>query len=213
MSLDQIQADLGSLARTIPARSTATDFAYGDRGEVLALVSAQLESLQVYCWNCLTVAGIPSCHSRYRDAACSSPSYDPDSVALTMLDAYGLSGTIQYSYIDPATAKAATVSLLPQGAQSVPFCSAFQNPSQVPHSRRSYFDTYPSMLTAVKRAEVDCKSRRELPAAAAHSPLLIRLGEARRLGRKLEHGPQATGDADADLDSRVRLSPLEAHPK
>ena len=52
VSANQIQADLGCLAATVPARASPVDFAYGEPGEALAIAAAGLESLQAFCLNC-----------------------------------------------------------------------------------------------------------------------------------------------------------------
>ena len=139
---------------------------------MLSLVSQGLESLENFCWNC----GTESCNARTKDSSCANPSFEPISATMSLLDAYGLSGTVQYSYIDPATGKGVAVSLLSQNASFVPFCSAFQ--SEYYHSRDIYFESYPALLTQIKSAEVDCASRRWLPGTVPHVLRPIQQSEA-----------------------------------
>ena len=160
ISPSQVQIDLACLAGTIPPRNTATDYSYGDKNEMLSNAAAGLESLQSYCWNC----GPHGCHSRYTSDACSNPSFEPASAAISLLDTYGLSGTMLYSYVNPVTGKADSISLLPHDMYNVPFCTAFRYDTQYFSQGTSiYFDTYPKILTSLKESEIDCGSRRILP--------------------------------------------------
>ena len=153
MSPDQLQIDLGSLASTVPLRSAKTDFAYGDPYELLALASSQLSALQSYCYNC---NGRNVCDSRFKDAACSR--FEPVSSSMSLLDAYGFSGTAQHNRISPKTGKVESINLL--DSRRMKYCSVFASDD---HNLSSYFHTYPSFLTVIKDAETSCETRRELP--------------------------------------------------
>jgi hypothetical protein len=157
VSPDQLQIDFQCLASTVPSRSAKTDFAYGDPYELLALASSQLRALMNYCWNC-NGRPWPQCNARYKDKACYS--FVPLSSSLSMLDAYGLSGTAFYEQFNPVTGKVETISLLDGGADQLQYCSLF---SHHDHSINSYFETFPSFLTAIKDAESTCGMPRQLP--------------------------------------------------
>ena len=155
MDNNQIQSDLSSLASSVPQRSAATDFAYGDRFELLASSSQQLESLENMCWG------------QYPSDLCFNgwqATFEPVSWGMYMMNSYGLSGGLYVSYIDKSSGKPQFANVVESESGSVNFCSAFSNfPSQGYQSQPSiYLDTYPWMLIAMQDAAVDCESRRSL---------------------------------------------------
>ena len=173
MDNNQIQEDLSSLASLVPQRSAESDFAYGDRFELLASSSQQLESLENMCWE-----SYPSdlCFDDWQ------ATFEPVSWGMYMMNSYGLSGSLLVSYIDKSSGKLSSANVVESG--SVNFCSAFSNfqtkfPPQDYYLQPSiYFDTYPWMLIAIQDAAVDCDSRRSL--SKFQSAHLMRQQESER---------------------------------
>ena len=97
----RLQGSLRALASTIPPRSALTDYHYGDPFELLSLENAGVEALQAYCWNCQA----RGCFPRMRSEVCTDPFFEPLSAALVLLDSYGMAGSVQYTFIDPATGR------------------------------------------------------------------------------------------------------------
>ncbi len=201
----RLQGSLRVLASTIPPRSALTDYHYGDPFELLSLANAGLEALQGCCWNCQA----RGCFPRMRSDAGTDPFFEPLSAALVLLDSYGMAGSVQYTFIDPATGKAKSQSLLGGGAESVAFCSTMPRRSADSHTATSYQALYASWLAAIKGAETECES--PAPASAALLNASQRRGEyLRRVSSEARRG---RGHRDPG-SARVRFaSPKVSYPR
>jgi hypothetical protein len=151
VSAAQVQTYTRAVAGTLPDRSALTDFTYGDPREALSAASMVLGQLNSYCWNCNSL----NCYGRVDNAACNQPGYfTPIVSGLALLDAYGVAGDITVSYINEATGKIKTQSVLSSGA-GISFCSFFSRPATY-SALSPYASSYPAWNVAMKRAEMSC---------------------------------------------------------
>ena len=155
VDVNQIQIDLYSLARTIPQKNTKTDFDYGDKFEILALTSLQLESLKSVCHENFD----PKCYS----SDFGLGSFNPISWSWVFLQSYGLAGYVSVSYVDQNTGKSKQKEILGSDDGRLKFCGAF--------SADISADTYVGSLTTLQDATADRESRRILDSDHQHKLL------------------------------------------
>jgi hypothetical protein len=201
ISAEQLQGGLYVLSKSVPDRNAASDYFYGDAYELLALVSAQRDVLQSYCYNC----NGPGCFPRMDSDICTNPSFEPKSAFLLMMDSYGLAGVVQHSLMDPNTGKFTTDSLLGDSDGGVSFCSAMPHSTGFYHNTYSYFGNFPDWLAAIKDAETGCDSHRQLSATRRTSERGQGGGlTGRPLGKSLSTSPKGFGLSSLIWDQEVR---------